>query len=62
MKNSLKELPVSELETIISNAISQAINEKIEASISAINYGNSCFNKADFDISLSTPLNQFSDN
>lgn len=55
IENKLKSKSVSEIETIISKAISEAIGEEFEATISAVDFGNGIMPEAKFSVKLSYP-------
>ena len=56
MSNTLKDKTITELEEIISTAVSEAIGEKLEATISVIDYGNGALPEAKINLHLKTPI------
>lgn len=55
MDNKLKSIPVSELQEIISKAVSSVINDSLEGNISSIEYDEK-WTKATFQITLTHPV------
>jgi len=56
IENKLKKISVTELENVIAKAISEATGDEFEATISTINYKESGWTSATFNIKVSKPL------
>jgi hypothetical protein len=52
MENKLKSLPVSELQSIISQALSSSLREKLKVSISSIDYGRDILTGGTFSVEV----------